>query len=71
MNVRRLTAGLTERQIDVLTLIANGATNVEVADELEISMETVKSHVRHILQALEAKSRAQAVAIAVREGMIE
>ena len=71
MNVRRNSAGLTERQREVLSLISEGASNVQIAGELEITLETVKSHVKHILQAYDAHSRAQAVAIAIREGEIE
>jgi DNA-binding NarL/FixJ family response regulator len=62
---------MTARQQEVLRYIAAGATNPEIARELGISTETAKSHVRDILSALGARSRAHAVAIAFREGEIE
>ena len=52
---------LTERERDVLRLLAVGATNAQVADELVVSENTVKSHVRHILRKLRVANRAQAV----------
>jgi DNA-binding NarL/FixJ family response regulator len=62
---------LTPREREILQLLADGMSNVEVADKLFISQETVKSHVRHILAKLEADTRTQAVAIALREAMID
>ena len=52
---------LTEREHDVLRLLAVGATNAQIADQLVISESTVKSHVRHILRKLGAVNRAQAI----------
>ena len=57
--------------IEILQLLADGMSNVDVAQKLFISQETVKSHVRHILAKLEADTRTQAVAIALREAMID
>jgi DNA-binding NarL/FixJ family response regulator len=62
---------LTVREREILQLLANGMSNAEVATQLIISQETVKSHVRHILAKLEAETRTQAVAIALREAIIE
>jgi DNA-binding NarL/FixJ family response regulator len=62
---------LTAREREILQLLADGMSNVDVADKLFISQETVKSHVRHILAKLEADTRTQAVAIALREAMID
>ncbi|HXF98207.1 MAG TPA: response regulator transcription factor [Gaiellaceae bacterium] len=62
---------LTPREREILQLLADGMSNVEVAEKLVISQETVKSHVRHILAKLEADTRTQAVAIALREAMID
>jgi len=62
---------LTPRERQILQLLADGMSNVDVADKLFISQETVKSHVRHILAKLEADTRTQAVAIALREAMID
>jgi DNA-binding CsgD family transcriptional regulator/GAF domain-containing protein len=52
---------LTEREHDVLKLLAVGATNAQIADQLVVSESTVKSHVRHILRKLGAINRAQAI----------
>ena len=62
---------LTAREREILQLLADGMSNNEVAKKLFISQETVKSHVRHILAKLEADTRTQAVAIALREAIIE
>ena len=62
---------LTQREREILQLLADGMSNADVARELVISPETVKSHVRHILTKLEAVKRTQAVAIALREAMID
>lgn len=52
---------LSPRELEVLELVAKGLTNLEIAKELLLSEETIKSHVRHTLAKLQAKSRAQAV----------
>jgi len=62
---------LTQREREILQLLADGMSNADVATRLFISQETVKSHVRHILAKLEAETRTQAVAIALREAMID
>jgi len=62
---------LTPREREILQLLADGMSNADVAQKLFISQETVKSHVRHILAKLEADTRTQAVAIALREAMID
>ena len=62
---------LTPREREILQLLADGMSNGDVAAKLFISQETVKSHVRHILTKLEADTRTHAVAIAMREAMIE
>jgi len=62
---------LTPREREILQLLADGMSNADVAEKLYISQETVKSHVRHILAKLEADTRTQAVAIALREAMID
>jgi len=61
---------LTEREIEVLERIPAGMRNRDIADQLFISEETVKVHVRHILEKLGASDRTQAVTIAVRRGII-
>ena len=63
---RRL-ASLTNREYDVLGLLAHGYRQTEIADELVISPKTVATHIQHILGKLEVHSRAEAVAVALRE----
>jgi len=62
---------LTSREREILQLLADGMSNADVAGRLFISQETVKSHVRHILAKLEADTRTHAVAIALREAIID
>jgi DNA-binding NarL/FixJ family response regulator len=62
---------LTGREREILQLLADGMSNADVATQLFISQETVKSHVRHILAKLEADTRTHAVAIALREAIID
>ena len=59
------------REREILQLLADGMSNADVAKKLFISQETVKSHVRHILAKLEADTRTHAVAIALRESIID
>ena len=61
---------LTSREIDVLRLIASGDANKEIAAQLSITEETVKSRVKNILLKLGAKDRTHAVTIAVKRGII-
>jgi two-component system NarL family response regulator len=62
---------LTEREMEVLRLVARGLNNRDIAKELFISENTVKNHVRNILEKLQIHSRMEAVMIAVREKLIE
>jgi len=62
---------LTDREIDVLKHIAGGNRNRDIAERLFISEETVKVHIKHIMEKLGASDRTQAVAIAVRRGIIQ
>lgn len=62
---------LTKREISVLKLVVTGNRNREIAEKLFISEETVKVHIRHIMEKLYASDRTQAVAIAVRRGIIQ
>jgi DNA-binding CsgD family transcriptional regulator len=61
---------LTEREIEVLRELAEGHRNRDIGIRLSISEETVKGHVRSILDKLDAKDRTQAVSIGVRRGII-
>jgi DNA-binding NarL/FixJ family response regulator len=63
--------GLTAREVEVLRRVAGGNRNRDIADLLFISEETVKVHIKHIMEKLGAKDRTQAIAIGVRRGIIE
>ncbi|WP_324715929.1 response regulator transcription factor [Carboxydochorda subterranea] len=56
--------GLTQRESEILALASQGLTNREIADRLHLSIHTVKTHVRHILDKLHVRNRAQAAALA-------
>jgi two-component system NarL family response regulator len=62
---------LTEREMEVLRLVAKGRNNRDIAKELFISENTVKNHIRNILEKLHLHSRMQAVVYAVREKLLE
>jgi DNA-binding NarL/FixJ family response regulator len=62
---------LTSREVDVLRHIASGNRNRDIAEKLFISEETVKVHIKHIMDKLGASDRTQAVAIGVRRGIIQ
>jgi DNA-binding NarL/FixJ family response regulator len=62
---------LTEREVDVLRHVAGGNRNRDIAERLFISEETVKVHMKHIMEKLGASDRTQAIAIAVRRGIIQ
>ena len=62
---------LTPREIEVLEQVAGGNRNKDIGERLFISEETVKVHVKHIMDKLGAKDRTQAIAIAVRRGIIQ
>jgi DNA-binding NarL/FixJ family response regulator len=62
---------LTGREVEVLQQIAGGNRNRDIAEKLFISEETVKVHIKHIMEKLGATDRTQAVAIAVRRGIIQ
>jgi DNA-binding NarL/FixJ family response regulator len=68
---RRKVHELTKRELHVLSLLVDGLTQSEIAEKLFISPKTVGKHIEHILAKLGVHSRAQAVALAVRSGLIE
>jgi DNA-binding NarL/FixJ family response regulator len=61
---------LTERELYVLRLVASGASNQEIADKLSISINTVKSHLKNILDKLQLENRTQAATYAVQHGLV-
>ncbi len=63
-------AGLTEREIEVLTLVAKGMSNTEIADHLTISPATAKTHVGHLLAKLNARDRVQLVILGYQSGLV-
>jgi DNA-binding NarL/FixJ family response regulator len=66
-----LTADLTPREIDVLTLIGRGLSNTEIAQELVVSDATVKTHIGRIFTKLDVRDRAQAVVYAYEGGLVQ
>jgi DNA-binding NarL/FixJ family response regulator len=62
---------LTQREIEVLQQVAGGNRNRDIAEKLFITEETVKVHIKHIMEKLGAADRTQAVAIGVRRGIIQ
>jgi len=66
----RRTAKLAERELQVLSAIATGMSSAEAADHLGISLSTLRTHLKNIITKLEARSKLDAVLIAIREGRI-
>lgn len=62
---------LTQRELEVLKLVGGGATNRDIAQQLFISENTVKNHLRNILQKLHFANRVQAAAYAIRQGLVD
>ena len=70
-NDRRPAAeGLTDRELEVLTMVARGLSNAEIAEQLTISPATAKTHVAHLLTKLDARDRIQLVIIAYQSGLV-
>ncbi|MBV8904783.1 MAG: response regulator transcription factor [Acidobacteriia bacterium] len=67
---RMFQTALTEREMEVLRLVARGLRNKEIAGDLKISNETVQGHVKNILAKLSVHDRTEAVAVAVRRGIV-
>jgi two-component system nitrate/nitrite response regulator NarL len=69
--VRPLEAGLTPREQQVLGLLADGLSNKLIARELDLSLGTVKVHVKHVLKKLKLRTRVEAAVWAVRQSTPE
>lgn len=70
-NGYRLHDDLTERELEILLLLAKGKTNQEIADDLFIALKTVKTHVSNLLSKLEVQDRTQAVIYAFKNNLVE
>ena len=70
-NSRSDTTGLSPREREILELLAEGRTQGQIASDLVISSKTVATHIQHILSKLGVNTRAQAVALAFRRGLVE
>ncbi|WAL61857.1 response regulator transcription factor [Thermocoleostomius sinensis A174] len=71
MSTLHLSANLSARELQVLKLLAEGYSNPEIATSLCISISTVKTHVRNILNKFGVNHRIQAVVLAVRSGLVD
>jgi DNA-binding NarL/FixJ family response regulator len=61
---------LTSREVEILSYVAGGNTNRQIASALQISEQTIKNHISHILRRSKANDRAHAVFLAIRQGLI-
>jgi len=67
--MRKTLPDLTPRELELLRLMARGLTNKDISSVLEISVDTVKSHLRHVFAKMDVESRAEAVSEAIRRGL--
>jgi two-component system NarL family response regulator len=68
---RKKRPSLSDREIEIIRLVAKGFSNDELADRLPLSPETIKAHLRHIYEKLGVESRVEAVTEAMRTGLVE
>lgn len=67
---RRRTAGLTERELEVVVLVTEGLTNDQIAEKLVLSPRTVQSHVANAMRRTRTQSRTQLAVLSIREGLV-
>jgi DNA-binding NarL/FixJ family response regulator len=67
----KLLETLSPRELEILEYVARGMSNAEIADELVISLATVKTHVRNVLQKLELRDRVQLVVFSYELGLMQ
>jgi DNA-binding NarL/FixJ family response regulator len=67
----RRTDGLTERELEVVTLVTEGLTNDQIAEHLVLSPRTVQSHVANAMRRTRTQSRTQLAVLSIREGLVE
>lgn len=68
---RKMRPSLSEREIEIVRLVAKGFSNDELAERLHLSPETIKAHLRHVYEKLGVESRVEAVTEAMRTGLVE
>jgi DNA-binding CsgD family transcriptional regulator len=61
---------VTPREYDVLRLVASGHTNIEIGEQLDVSLNTVKTYLRNVMQKLDARNRAQVITNARAHGLL-
>jgi DNA-binding NarL/FixJ family response regulator len=66
----RQSDGLTEREREVLQLVAEGKTNQEIAEQLTVSIKTVQTHRAHLMRKINAHDRTELVKYAIRQGVV-
>jgi DNA-binding NarL/FixJ family response regulator len=67
----RRTDGLTDRELEVVVLVAEGLTNDQIAERLVLSPRTVQSHVANAMRRTRTQSRTQLAVLSIREGLVE
>lgn len=67
---RATTVGLTDREREVLRMVADGMSNADIAADLHVASDTVKTHMRHVMEKFGVRNRTHAVASGLRAGVI-
>jgi len=68
--IAEFTSPLTHREMEILGYMAKGYLNKQIANELDVSEQTVKNHITSILRKLNVNARTQAVVVAIRKGLV-